>query len=202
MRFSRHMTGKKQYGRKKGSERGWEKNGMEQNPNMEHNTDDKRESLFETDVNITAADLYDFNLRHTYSSPMGLFSELIGILLVTLYFVKDASILYLIFGIIVIVYLPVSLYLSSKQQAMLPAFQKPLHYAFYEEGMEVSQEDQCQSIPWENCIRALSTQKSIVIYTGKTAASLFPRRDLGENAPWLIRVISTHMDSKKVKIKE
>ncbi|MCR5655295.1 MAG: YcxB family protein [Lachnospiraceae bacterium] len=158
--------------------------------------------LFEIDVHVTAADLFDFNLRHTYTSPMGLFSELLGILMVAVYFLKDASVLYLFFGIVVIIYLPVNLYMSAHQQSMMEAFRKPLHYAFYEGGMEVSQDENRTSMPWDQMVKAISTANCIVLYTGKRAASLFPRRDLGENTAWLIRVISAHMDPKKVKIKE
>lgn len=160
------------------------------------------DALYEVDIQITTAALYDYFLRHVYTSVSGLLGTVIGILMVTLYFVRGASILYLIFGIIVVLYLPWSLFLTAKKQALQAAFQKPFHYAFYENGVEVSQEDVRQMQRWEDMIKAVSTSKSIILYTGRNAASIFPRKDLGEDAIGLIQIISTHMDPKKVRIKE
>lgn len=160
------------------------------------------EALYEVDVQIDTSVLYDYFLRHIYNSFSGMLGTFIGIVLVMLYVMKDASVLYLICGIVVILYLPVSLYLTAKTQAMQASFQTPLHYAFYENGVEVSQGETRQMQAWETMFKAVSTSKSIILYTGKNAASIFPRRDLGEDAYALIQVISTHMDPKKVKIKE
>ncbi len=158
--------------------------------------------LYEVDVQIDASALYDYFLRHIYNSFSGMLGTFVGIVMVMLYIMKDANVLYLIFGIVVILYLPVSLYLTARTQAMQASFQTPLHYAFYENGVEVSQGETKQMQAWENMFKAVSTSKSIILYTGKNAASIFPRRDLGEDAYALIQVISTHMDPKKVKIKE
>ncbi len=160
------------------------------------------EALYEVDVQIDASALYDYFLRHIYNSFSGMLGTFVGIVMVMLYIMKDANVLYLIFGIVVILYLPVSLYLTARTQAMQASFQTPLHYAFYENGVEVSQGETKQMQAWENMFKAVSTSKSIILYTGKNAASIFPRRDLGEDAYALIQVISTHMDPKKVKIKE
>lgn len=160
------------------------------------------DALYEVDIQITTGALYDYFLRHVYTSFSGLIGTVIGILMVVLYFVRGASVLYLICGLIIILYLPWSLYLTAKKQALQASFQKPFHYAFYENGVEVSQEDVRQMQKWEDMIKAVSTSKSIIIYTGKNAASIFPRKDLGEDAMGLIQIISTHMDPKKVKIRQ
>lgn len=160
------------------------------------------DALYEVDIQITTGALYDYFLRHVYTSFSGLIGTVIGILMVVLYFVRGASVLYLICGLIIILYLPWSLYLTAKKQALQAGFQKPFHYAFYENGVEVSQEDVRQMQKWEDMIKAVSTSKSIIIYTGKNAASIFPRKDLGEDAMGLIQIISTHMDPKKVKIRQ
>ena len=118
------------------------------------------------------------------------------------YFAKGASALYLIFGIIVVVYIPANLFLMSRQQAMQETFQKPLHYTFYKEGMAVSQGDAQDVIGWEYILKAVATSNSIIVYTGKNRASIFPRRDLNPDATALIQVLSTHLDPKKIKIKQ
>lgn len=162
----------------------------------------KGDPLYEIDVQIKASDLYDYSLRHTYTSLGGLLSTIIGVLMIYVYFAKNASFLYLFFGIVVVLYIPVNLLLVSKQQAMQETFQKPLHYAFYENGMEVSQDDIKEMIGWDYIVKAVATSKSIIVYTGKNRASIFPRRDLQPDATALIRVLSTHVDPKKMKIKQ
>ena len=112
------------------------------------------------------------------------------------------SILYLIFGVVVLVYLPWTLFIRSKKQYLAnPAFKELLHYTFNEEGMTVSQKDTSEQIAWENLYKAVSTPKSIVLYTSPVNASIFPKKDLGERKAALIEVISTHMPPKKVKIR-
>lgn len=159
------------------------------------------EALFEADIHMNASVLYDYFLRHVYTTFSGMLGTIIGVLMITVYFVKGISILYLICGIIIILYLPWSLFLTAKKQSLQESFKNPLHYAFYENGVEVSQGETRQMQKWEDMIKAVSTSKSIILYTGKNSASIFPRKDLGENAEGLIRIIFTHMDPKKVKIK-
>lgn len=162
----------------------------------------KGDPLYEIDVQIKASDLYDYSLRHSYTSLGGLLSTIVGVLMIYAYFAKNASPLYLIFGLIVVFYIPINLFLMSRQQAMQETFQKPLHYAFYENGMEVSQDDLKEMIGWDYVVKAVATSKSIIVYTGKNRASIFPRRDLQPDATALIRVLSTHVDPKKMKIKQ
>ena len=162
----------------------------------------KGDPLYEIDVQIKASDLYDYSLRHSYTSLGGLLSTIVGVLMIYAYFAKNASPLYLIFGLIVVFYIPINLFLMSRQQAMQEPFQKPLHYAFYENGMEVSQDDLKDMIGWDYIVKAVATSKSIIVYTGKNRASIFPRRDLQPDATALIRVLSTHVDPKKMKIKQ
>ena len=153
------------------------------------------------DVKITPGVLYDYLLYHTYTGTTGLLGTIAGALLVVAYFMAG-SMLYLIFGVVVLVYLPWTLFIRSKKQYLTnSAFKEPLHYTFNEEGMTVSQKDTSEQIAWENLYKAVSTPKSIVLYTSPVNASIFPKKDLGERKAALIEVISTHMPPKKVKIR-
>ena len=97
------------------------------------------EALFEVDIHVNASVLYDYFLRHVYTTFSGMLGTIIGVLMITVYFVKGISVLYLICGIIIILYLPWSLFLTAKKQSLQESFKNPLHYAFYENGVEVSQ---------------------------------------------------------------
>lgn len=155
----------------------------------------------EFDIKMTSADLYDYMLHHTFTSPSGLIGAVAGALMIVAGF-AGAGVLCLIAGLIVLLYLPVTLFLKSKQQFLSnPSFKKPLHFKMTEEGMEVSQGEEAQSQKWEDMHKAISTARSIVVYTSPVNASVFPKRELGEQASAVIEMISTHMPAKKVKIR-
>ena len=155
----------------------------------------------EFDVKITSNILYDYMLRHTYSSLSGLTGSLVGVLMLML-FASNRQPICLIIGAVILLYLPWTLFIKSKQQALnTPAFKKPLHYRLSDEGIEVSQDGTTEKMGWENMYRAVSTTHSIVVYTTRTSACIFPKKDLGENRYKVIEIISTHMPPKKVKIR-
>lgn len=162
----------------------------------------EEEILFETDVNMNAKVLYDYMLRHTYYSMMGLVATIIGVLFIFM-FVKGYGVIYLCAGIFVIGYLPWNNYLSAKRQSLTnEAFKKPLHYTFTKDGIYVSQNETVQMQKWEDMYQAVSTPRSIIVYTSKVNASIFPKADLGDKTAVLIEVISKHMEPKKVKIRQ
>ena len=70
-----------------------------------------------------------------------------------------------------------------------------------EEGVSVSQGETEQFQRWEDMYRAVSTGRSIILYTNRINASIFPRADLGEKQPEVVAMISRHMPPKKVQIR-
>ena len=157
--------------------------------------------LYEVDVHMDTSVLYDYMLRHTYTSPMGLVATLLGVMAI-IFFAGGAGALYLIIGIVMILYLPWNLFLSARKQALTnEAFKRPLHYTFAEDGVYVSQGETVQKQAWKDMYKAVATPKSIVLYTSRVNASVFPRKDLGDNVTGVIQIISTHMPPKKVKIR-
>ena len=117
-------------------------------------------------------------------------------------FVANKYPIYLIAGIVILAYLPMSLFLKANQQVQgTPAFKKPLHYKLTDEGISVSQDDMEEKQSWDDCFKAVSTKNSIILYTSRTTASIFPKKDLGEKKDAVIQMISTHMPPSKVKIR-
>lgn len=155
----------------------------------------------EFDVHITSDKLYDYLLYHTYTSFSGMLGTLVGAFLI-MGFLSTKYPIYLIAGVVLISYLPCTLFIRAKRQVMnTEAFKKPLHYKMTDEGISVSQGDNEENQSWDSCVKAISTSKSIILYTSKTTASIFPRKDLGTKKDALIQMISTHMPPKKVKIR-
>lgn len=155
----------------------------------------------EFDVHMSTANLYDYSLYHTYRGVSGILGTAVGVLMIA-NFVNSHQILYLIFGLITIFYLPVALYMNAKRQMLaVAAFKEPIHYRLTEEGIEVSQGDVVQSQEWSAVVKAVSTRKSIILYTGKAVASILPREDMGSQTEAVIRMVCAHVDPKRVKIR-
>lgn len=154
----------------------------------------------EFDVQITRKDLYDYQLHYAYTSPSGLFGTIVGCLFVVGFF-NTGTPLYLIIGAFIILYFPWTLNIKAASQAQAPIFKKPLHYRLSEEGLEISTEEEKQLVPWESISKASSTGKTILLYTSKVNAFLFPKRELGESRGEFVRAISRYVAPEKMKIK-
>ena len=155
----------------------------------------------EFDVKISANVLYDYMLHHTYSSLSGIMGTLVGALMLVL-FASNRQPICLIIGVVILLYLPWTLFIKSRQQALgTPAFKKPLHYRLSDEGIEVSQDETVEQMGWDGMVKAVSTLNSIIVYTTPTNACIFPKKDLGDSKYKAIEIISTHMSPKKVKIR-
>ena len=157
--------------------------------------------MIELDVKIGSGDLYDYLLMHTYNSSSGIVGSCVGALFVVAFFMTG-KIPCLLAGILLLVYLPWTLFIKSRQQALSnPVFKQPLHYVLDEEGITISQGEAETKQSWQDMVKAVSTGRSIIVYTGRVNATIFPRKQMGERTVDVIRMISTHMDPKKVKIR-
>ncbi|MCR5255879.1 MAG: YcxB family protein [Acetatifactor sp.] len=157
--------------------------------------------MVEFDITIKSGDLYDFNMMHAYNSVPNLIINVLGAFAI-LFGYGQKNWFYCIMGAVVLLYLPWTLFLRSKQQVLNnPVFKNPLHYLLDENGITISQGETVTTQNWDDCLKAVSTAKSIIIYTSRVNATIFPKSQLGDKKEALISVISTNMPPKKVKIR-
>lgn len=157
--------------------------------------------MMEFDIKIEHGDLYDYLLRHSYYSPAGILGSCFGALFIV-FAVMTKQWIYILFGAILLFYLPCNLFAKSKLQVLNnPSFRKPLHYKLDDQGITISQGEDSVQYLWEELYKAVSTGRSIIVYTSAVNATIFPKRQLGDNITDVIRMISTHMPPKKVKIR-
>lgn len=156
----------------------------------------------EFDVTITCGSLYDYMLHYTYTSLQGIVGAAAGALFLVEYAVSR-QFLFLACGLLILIYLPVSLYLRAKQQSLNPVFKQPIHYRMTEEGVEISQGEEVQTHDWDVFLKAGSTMGSLLLYTTKRNATIFPKRQLQQQnvQEKVMEMISTHMPPKKVNIR-
>ena len=157
--------------------------------------------MLELTIKIEAGDLYDYMLMHSYNSPAGLIGSAFGALLIVFAFATRQWI-FIVLGLVMLLYLPWTLFIKSRSQILSnPSFQEPLGYTLDEEGLTVSQGEVEEKMAWEDMHKAVSTGRSIILYTSRVNATLFPKRQLGDKKAAVIEMISTHMPPAKVKIR-
>ncbi len=155
----------------------------------------------EFDVKMTTGKMYDYMLRHTFTSFAGIVGELLGLVLVAGFFVTGQW-LYLLCGVICVFYQPVALYFGSKRQVSSnAAFKEPLHYVLDDNGITVTAGEATDSMTWDKMYKAVSTTRSVIVYTTRINACIFPKEDMGPVKDDVIKIISTHMDPKQVNIR-
>lgn len=158
--------------------------------------------MVELDIKIGAGDLYDYMLMHNYNSPVGIMGSVLGAVMLMVGLAKSHWIM-AIAGVILLLYLPWTLFIKSRQQVLNnPVFKQPLHYVLDENGITISQGETSTSQAWGDMVKAVSTTKSIIIYTSRVNATIFPKNQMGDKKVAVIEVISKNMPPKKVKIKE
>ena len=157
----------------------------------------------EFDVKMTTSALYDYNMHHAYTSASGLLGTLVGVLLLIGFAGNTDYPALLVAGLIILFYMPVTLYTRARKQILLnPAFKKAIHYVMDDNGVTVSDGENEMTVEWSDMFRAYSTNQSIILATSRINAWIFPKKDLKEDRYALIEMISTHMSPDKVRIKQ
>ena len=140
------------------------------------------EAKFEVKMNTKK--MFHFLMYHTYHSVQGPLSLIfaiagIGICIWTYGDVQmNWTILYGFFGILFLVYEPISLYMRAATQVKLnPAFKKPLMYVINEEGITTMQGEQKAEIKWKDLRTIKESKAYFFCYTSVQNAFIFPKED-------------------------
>jgi len=157
----------------------------------------------EFDITIDKGTLYDFLVYHAYSTSTGLIGTCFGSLGILGFISSNCeNFLFLILGLVLIVYTPVSLKLQASKTVQLnPVYKNPLHYVIDENGITVSQGETTTTAGWDQCRKAVSTRLSILVYTGKKNASIFPRKQLGDRLTAVLAVMANYIEPSKMRVK-
>lgn len=159
------------------------------------------EKEIEFDVQMDAKILYDYLVYHSYSGAFTIMASCIGALGILVGLNMNYPI-YILLGVLIIFYTPVNLkFAAARNMTLNETYKKPLHYSVDGQGISVSQGELEETISWDKCTKAVSTRQSILVYTGKKNAFVFPRKQLGDNLSGLIGVLASNMDPKKVRIR-
>lgn len=162
----------------------------------------------EFDVTIDSRDMFRFNMYHAYHGFQGIFATVIGVLVLSVAAATVRKVetiytmMYIIFGIIFLIYVPVSLYMRSKQQILSSEVLKnALHYKFDEEGVHVSQNEQTADLLWNQIYKVVSTKSNLLIYSSRMNAYVIPRAEIGNNYEVTVQLFQKHLEKYRLKLK-
>lgn len=161
------------------------------------------------DIKITADDLSNFILQHNYKSLHGLLSVVIS-LAALVYLIVDFNqldmtkrVLLLVIALLFIVVNPLMLKLKAKTQVKRnKSFENPITYELYDKGFSLTQAEETVEIEWSNVWKAIDTGRSLVLYITSVRAFIWPKTQLGEQYPDVVRMLKTHLKPVQMKIKE
>ena len=150
-------------------------------------------------VKMKVKDMYRFLLYHTYSHVSGWFGVVLSLIaiymLVTQYDTLDdmGKMILFVIGLLFTVVNPLMLLSKAQQQiAGNPVYRKPLCYMLDDTGIQISQDDQEQSMSWEQVIAVKRFWGEVMVYTSKKHAFVFPVSQMGEDASRIIDYIEEH----------
>ena len=141
----------------------------------------------EFDITLTAKDMFRFNLYQTYTGASGWISVIAAVVCFaaagTKYSERGASytVLGILLGALILFYMPVTLYLRSKQRiAASEVLKNSLHYCVDGEGISVTQGDADAKLMWDQVYKMVSTKNNVLVYSNRVNAYVIPRQQLGE----------------------
>lgn len=159
----------------------------------------------EFDIKVTQKNMYHFMMYHSYHGFSGIFSIVAGILLLVCYGWQrqiggENSWLYLLFGVLFLVYQPWSLFLgAARQVTQNPVFRNPLHYELDDEGITVRQGESADTISWANVKKVCETSQNILVYTSSKNAFIWAKKQLGDQETTVRELLAAHAPSKGKK---
>lgn len=159
-------------------------------------------------VKMTEKYMYDFFLYNTYTSLSGLLGPVVGVAALMVAFNSyqkggfTSAVPALLIAILFLIINPIQLKSRAKMQVQQSEmFKKPLEYEFNETGIVVRQDELEAVNQWGEFVKAVSTQKSVILYLNRVRALIFPKECMGEQYEEVLKMIHTHMPPSKVKIR-
>lgn len=168
------------------------------------------EIKIDTQIQVTAKQLYRFNLYHCYfNTTSGLFGIVLGIICF-LYGIaassalgKTNTVIVFLLGVMFLVYNPISLYIRSKNRYLNnDALKKPMNYCFDDRGFILSQGEQSEDMEWQDLYKVVESKECIYFFFTKVHANIVPKECLGENLDTIIKLINENVTGKKNQLKK
>ena len=143
---------------------------------------------YEFDFQMDEKTLTDFYMSYNMGGFSGFVWPIIGVIAIVIAILsKDATpmtyrLLYVIFGLLFIFYIPLDLKKKAKKQLKTnPYYAQPIHYILDEEGVTTSQGENEATVEWKNFRRMKLTKKSMILYMRNRNACVFSLDVFGDD---------------------
>ena len=151
---------------------------------------------YEFDFQMDEKTLSDFYMSYNMSGISGFIWPILGVLAIVIAILSGGTtpityrLLYVVFGLIFIFYIPWDLKRKAKKQiAKNPAYAKPIHYVLDETGITTVQEENSATLEWKHFSKMKRTKRSMILYMRNRNACVIPLEvfgdDLEEACSWL-----------------
>ena len=151
---------------------------------------------YEFDFQMDEKTLSDFYMSYNMSGISGFIWPILGALAIVIAILSGETtpttyrLLYVVFGLIFIFYIPWDLKRKAKKQiAKNPAYAKPIHYVLDETGITTVQEENSATLEWKHFSKIKRTKRSMILYMRNRNACVIPLEvfgdDLEEACSWL-----------------
>jgi hypothetical protein len=164
--------------------------------------------MVEFDITLKPKDMYRFNIYQVYSGFTGWFSIIVSIFMIgwSVYSYGRVpvgyTVLYIIFGIIFLFYMPINLMIRSKTAlASSEVLRNALHYKVDEDAIEVSQGEASSRLEWDQIYKLVATKNNVLIYSNRTRAYVIPREQLGDKFAELKAIAEQKLPKYRLKLK-
>lgn len=162
----------------------------------------------EFDIQLHTIDMYRYNLYHTYTTASGYLAILISLIAFAAAVRKwgevslSQSVMYVVLGVIALVYTPITLYLRSKQQVQgSPVLKNVLHYTIDDAGITTSQGEMRSTLQWEQVYRVVATRHNILVCINPRNAFIIPREQVLQEYEVIRQIAQEHLEKYRFKMK-
>lgn len=158
---------------------------------------------YEFDFQMDEKTLGDFYTSHNMGGASGKLWPLLGAFAIVLAFVSGEStpvsyrIVYVLFGLLFIFYIPFDLKRKAKKQVKTnPFYAKPIHYILDEEGVATIQDENEAKLSWDKFSKVKLTKNSMFLYMRNKNACVLSLEVFGKDLDAAYEWIKSKIEQK------
>lgn len=136
-------------------------------------------------VKLAAKDMFDFMMKHTYSSMSGYIGIIISFCAFSGFIATfnnehvtiEYKMVLILTSLLFTVIQPVNLYLKSKKQVEANEnINKPIEYTISHEGLLLKQGEDTAQYTWDQIVKIASSKRSVFVYMSKYRSFILPKK--------------------------
>lgn len=159
-------------------------------------------------VQMTEKEVYRYTLYHVYHGFSGIFGLCLS-LLALMYLVLDfntmadqTKTIMIIIALWSTVLDPLMMKSRCKSQfKRTKAYKNPLQYRIDEDGVTVSQNEESQTIAWNQLLKVVETQSQFLVYSSRIHAFIFPKSMMDGQIEEMEQLVLNYTKDTQVQLK-